>query len=167
MSDSIFSTERARPPGRPKPPGLPHAPRASAPANTPDRPRDAANAAGTSATAQPSTPVVVATPGALRTPTTVALSNDAVLVSILDAPLFPGETAREGFRRKEAELRSVFVQLPVATQRALHARLSNPRAGDQLAERFARLTADRRMRLLTFLADARRREALAQANNNR
>ena len=109
----------------------------------------------------------MASPATPRTPATVASSNDAALASILDAPLIPGETAREGFLRKEAELRVSFAQLPVTSQRALHARLSNPRAGDQLAERFARLTADRRMRLLTFLADARRREALAQANNHR
>ena len=109
----------------------------------------------------------MASPATLRTPTTVASSNDAALASILDAPLIPGETAREGFLRKEAELRVSFAQLPVTSQRALHARLSTPRAGDQLAERFARLTADRRMRLLTFLADARRREALAQADNHR
>jgi hypothetical protein len=150
MSDSIFSANPVRTPSRTNPRGLPHAP--------PAAPR-------------PSSPVLVAAPATLHTRTTHASSNDAALLSILEAPLQPGETAREGFLRKEAELRSAFAQLPTVEQRALHARLANPRSGDQLAERFGRLTADRRTRLLTFLADARRREALAQAttinrNNN-
>ena len=96
----------------------------------------------------------------LRTPTA---SGDAALISILNAPLAYGMTAREGFMRKEAELRAAFAALPVGTQRALHARLSNPRAGDELAAKFHQLTAERRTRLLNFLADARRREALAAA----
>jgi hypothetical protein len=152
MSDSIFSPQPVRTSSRDNPRGMPHAARPSAPATTPEPPE------------RLSAPVLVASPATLRTPTTVASSNDAMVIGVLDAPLVPGETARAGFLRKEAELRAAFAQLPVASQRALHARLSNPRAGDQLAERFGRLTADRRTRLLTFLADARRREALAQAS---
>lgn len=115
---------------------------------------------------RPSAPVVVAKPATLCTRTTHASSNDATLLGVIEAPLEPGETAREGFLRKEAELRAAFAQLPTMEQRALHARLANPRPGDQLAERFGRLTVERRTRLLTFLADARRREALALANGN-
>lgn len=141
MSESIFSAQ-VRTPSRTNPRGLPHAP---------------------AAPSRPSAPVLAADPATLHTRTTVASSNDAPLISILEAPLHYGETAREGFLRKEAELRTAFAALPVATQRALHARLANPRTGDALATKFAGLTADRRMRLLTFLADARRREALAAA----
>ena len=115
--------------------------------------------------ARDSTRVLVAQPATLHTRTTHASTNDAACISILDSALRPGETARTGFLRKEAELRDAFSRLPVAAQRALHARLANPSPGDQLAERFARLTHDRRTRLLTFLADARRREALATAEN--
>ena len=102
-------------------------------------------------------------PAILRTPTTLASTIDAALLGILEAPLALGTTAREGFLRKEAELRATFAMLPVATQRAMHARLSNPGAGDELAAKFHQLTAERRTRLLNFLADARRREALAAA----
>jgi O-methyltransferase involved in polyketide biosynthesis len=49
--------------------------------------------------------------------------------------------------------------LTVLEARALHARLSNPASDDPLAKAFKRLTADRRARLINFLADARRREA--------
>lgn len=120
---------------------------------------------GTAPPTRESAPVLVAQPATLHTRTTHASTNDAACLSILDAPLFPGETARVGFLRKEAELRDAFSKLPVAAQRTLHARLANPTTGDQLAERFARLTPDRRTRLLTFLADARRREALATAKH--
>ena len=102
-------------------------------------------------------------PAILRTPTTMASTIDAALLGILQAPLALGATARDGFLRKEAELRAAFAALPVATQRAVHARLSNPRAGDELAAKFHQLTAERTTRLLNFLADARRREALAAA----
>ena len=178
MSDSIFTAQQAHPPSRHDPRGRPRSPRAAlapatsaAPApiaaNRPERPQSArAPSPGRASPAvRPTAALLLASPATLRTPTTVASSNDATLVGILDTPLFPGETAREGFHRKEADLRAAFAELPVASQRALYARLSNPRIGDQLAERFSRLTADRRTRLLTFLADARRREALAQAKN--
>jgi hypothetical protein len=148
MSDSIFSSRpapshrptRAFP--RPASATVPNLPPARAPAAPP----------------APSPQVVPDLP-----PLRPAPSADAVLVGILDAPLAYGMTAREGFLRKEGELRAAFAALPVAAQRALHARLSNPRAGDELATKFHNLTAERRTRLLNFLADARRREALAAA----
>jgi hypothetical protein len=104
-------------------------------------------------------------PATLRTPPTVAcrIHRRCGAARVLQAPLALGTTARDGFLRKEAELRAAFAALPVATQRAMHARLSNPRADDELAARFHQLTAERRARLLNLLADARRREALAAA----
>ena len=84
-----------------------------------------------------------------------------------EAPRHAGEPAALGFLRKEAELRAAFAALPVSAARALHARLANPRHGDLLATRFSGLVADRRARLLAFLGDARRREALAAAASAR
>ena len=83
----------------------------------------------------------------------IASSNDAHLLAILDAP--------RGLSRREAELASAFAALPIFDQRALHARLSAPCAGDTLAERFSKLAADLRTRLIAFLADVRRRAASA------
>ena len=88
---------------------------------------------------------------------------DAALLAVLEAALAPGETVHAGFQRKEAELRAAFASLSVLESRALHARLAHPRSGDALAAAFARLTIERRMRLLAFIADARRREAVAFA----
>ena len=88
-------------------------------------------------------------------------TSDNRIISILDAPLAPGETAMAGFARKEHELGAVFAQLSVFESRAMHARLSHPKAGDDLANKFARLTIERRTSLLAFIADARRRAAIA------
>lgn len=145
MSDSIFSSRPT--PGHLRARAIPRATTPDLPLVTdviPDLP--------------PVRPTVVPDLPPLRAPT-----SDAALIAILDAPLAYGMTAREGFARKEAELRAAFAALPVAAQRALHARLSNPRAGDELVAKFQSLTAERRMRLLKFLADARRREAQAAA----
>jgi hypothetical protein len=86
---------------------------------------------------------------------------DAQLTAILDTPLAPGETVMTGFDRKERELGGLLATLSVADCRALHARLQ--RSSDPLARTFARLTSDRRIRLMNFLADARRREAISAA----
>lgn len=86
---------------------------------------------------------------------------DAQLISIISEPLRIGETAVAGFARKETELRAVFAGLRVLEAHALHRRLVHPRASDPVATAFSRLTAPRRLRLLEFLADARRRAALA------
>jgi hypothetical protein len=103
----------------------------------------------------------------LETPATKASSCDAHLLAILEAPRRDGETLAAGFARKERELASAFAALTIFDQRALHARLANPRIGDLLAEKFGRLVSERRERLLRFLGDARRRAAIAAANGAR
>ncbi len=95
----------------------------------------------------------------MHTSAIVACSYDAQLAAIIDADLLPGEPAFVGFARKERELGETFAALPIMDQRALHTRLSNPRASDALAAKFGRLTTDRRARLIAFLGDARRRAA--------
>ena len=102
---------------------------------------------------------------AARSGATSAASSrpDAALLALLLSPLRAGETALLGHARKEAELRDAFAALSVLGARALHARLSACKADDAVALAFARLTLERRTRLLHFLADARRREALAAA----
>jgi hypothetical protein len=89
------------------------------------------------------------------------LREDGALLAILDAPLFTGEPASVGFARKERELRDAFAALPILQARALEKRLAKSAPGDSLAQRFGRLTAERKHRLLQFLADARRRAAIA------
>src|SRR5262249_9897253 len=99
-----------------------------------------------------------------------AVRVDAVderLIEILDAPLAMGETAASGFLRKEQAIVTVLATLTVLESRALLARIRTARAGDRLAAKLGRLTAERRGRLLAFLADARRREALQLARSCR
>lgn len=90
---------------------------------------------------------------------------DARLLGILAGGPADGETLDAAFRRKERELGALFATLDVATSRALHRRLSISADGDVVAARFGRLVSERRARLLAFLADARRREAIARARS--
>ncbi|HEU0036389.1 MAG TPA: hypothetical protein VFQ53_37510 [Kofleriaceae bacterium] len=112
-----------------------------------------------------STPPPIAPISIRRATATVAATVDRPidppLLAILEAPLALGETAAAGFARKEHELGNAFAQLSILEARTLHARLANPKTGDALAERFSRLTSERRNRLLAFLGDARRRAAVA------
>jgi hypothetical protein len=89
-----------------------------------------------------------------------AASADDQILAILDAPLHPGETALAGFARKEQELRDVFARLSVLESRATLSRLVTCKPSDDIARKFAGLTVERRGRLLSFLADARRRAAM-------
>lgn len=82
---------------------------------------------------------------------------------ILETPPRHDETIEAAYRRKEAELGALFADLTSPEARALQRRLVSPAAGDGIAAGFGRLAPDRRARLLSFLGDARRREALRQA----
>lgn len=105
--------------------------------------------------------------GTLHTSAATVSACDAHLVAILDAPLRAGEPMHLGYARKERELAAAFAALPIFDQRALHTRLVQPKPGDVLAEKFGRLVAERRSRLINFLGDARRRAAVAAAKTGR
>ena len=94
-------------------------------------------------------------------------AHDATLLAILDAPLDPRETIASGFARKEPELRAAVAAVPLSEVRTLQRRFSIAARGDVLVERFGRLTADRRIRFIAFLADAPRRAAIAAAKGAR
>lgn len=101
----------------------------------------------------------------VHTSTTIASAHDARLLAILD--IDTDEPAQFALARKERELGEAFAALPILDQRALHTRLASVRSGDLLAEKFHRLTIDRRTRLLNFLGDARRRAARAAVSTKR
>ncbi len=104
-------------------------------------------------TSRRSPPVEVRIPAA-----TGASEVEIAIVAVLDRPN-EGETVEIEFRRKENDIGQLFASLDVLAARELHRRLAQPSAHDVLAVKFARLVSERRHRLLTFLADARRREA--------
>lgn len=85
---------------------------------------------------------------------------DQRLGGILTSAASVGETVELAFRRKEHQIGELFATLSIAESLDLHRRLSNPRAGDRVAELFGRMTVERRDRLLAFLASAHRRETL-------
>lgn len=105
----------------------------------------------------PTSPTIAIRPTTAPRPDTI----DARLIAVLDTPLGLGETAHAGYARKEHELGSILASLSWQESRAMHLRLTQVKAGDELAAKFARLTIERRIRLLNFLADARRRAACA------
>jgi hypothetical protein len=85
------------------------------------------------------------------------------ILSVLGAAPEPGERIEVAFRRKEHDLMFLFARLGVLDAMELHRRLSLGLADDLIATQFTRLIAERRGRLLEFLAGARRREALRHA----
>ena len=91
----------------------------------------------------------------------LAGTSDESLLAIFDVPVQPGETIELAYRRKEHDLIEAFARLSIRESMDLHRRLCNPRPDDRVAELFSRLVVQRRVRLLTFLIDARRRAALA------
>lgn len=95
----------------------------------------------------------------VSSPSSSPVALEAEIRSVLESPQ-PGEPLELAFRRKEHMLGELFARLAVVDARTLYRRLDVPRAGDELAASFARLRADRRARLLAFLADASRREAM-------
>jgi hypothetical protein len=85
---------------------------------------------------------------------------EAEIHAVLVAPAYPGEQLAFAFKRKEQQIGDLFARCSVSDSRALHRRLTLAISGDELAAMFGRLVADRRARLLAFLADARRRDAI-------
>ncbi|MDX2091734.1 MAG: hypothetical protein SFX73_27990 [Kofleriaceae bacterium] len=81
------------------------------------------------------------------------------LIALLDAPCTPYETLDEGFARKERELGAMFAALAAGEARAMRFRLTACKAGDELANKFARLSLERRARLLVLLLENRGRPA--------
>jgi hypothetical protein len=101
--------------------------------------------------------------GATAPVTWSEVSLEAEILAILDRSPEPGERLEFAFRRKEAELLAAFDKLTVLDARELRRRLALALPGDPIAVRFARLIPQRRARLIAFLDDARRREALRSA----
>ena len=99
------------------------------------------------------------------TPTSITPEVERAITDVLASKPKLGETIDLAFRRIERELASLFAQLTPAEARALKQRFELVREDDAVAARFNRLVANRRLRLLAFLGDARRREALTAARN--
>lgn len=88
----------------------------------------------------------------------VALEDE--ILSVLASSPEPGERIEAAFRRKEHELVMLFVRLSLHDSFELRRRLTLALGDDQVAARFGRLISERRVRLMSFLEGARRREVL-------
>ena len=98
-------------------------------------------------------------PAPLRSRAPAARFDDRLL-AIFDSER-PGETIDGAYRRREHELLAAFGELSIRDALELHRRLCTAHPDDLVATRFARLIVPRRIRLLEFLLDARRRAVVA------
>ena len=87
------------------------------------------------------------------------LAREASILAVLQAPVVG--TTKAGFEQKEQALRAELAQLDPAESAALAARLRKAQSGDPIAAEVARMIPERRARIQTFLADARRRAAVS------
>jgi len=133
------------------------------PTNEPPRPRNVNAKVDDAVDATPAISIRPTAPRAVKPAATVSPSIERAIIDIIGAAPRAGETTELAFRRKEHELGDLFPTLSVIESRTLHRRLSNESASDTVAKAFGRMVADRRARLLAFLADVRRREAIASA----
>jgi hypothetical protein len=85
-----------------------------------------------------------------------APSFDERALAILTARCPPYRAATEELARKERELGLVFAAVPRGEARVLQFRLTACAPGDELARAFARLSLERRARLLAVLFYVRR-----------
>jgi hypothetical protein len=99
-------------------------------------------------------------------PPRVSVATEHAILQILETPA-SDETIAAAFERKERALCKTFAALRPIEAYALRHRLLRETEGDTLASQFARLTVDRRGRLIAVLADARRREAIEYARGAR
>lgn len=114
------------------------------------------------------TPPIAALPRSVVTPPICELDRDAEILAVLATPSVASESTDAYHRRKEHLLGALFAALGAAEADALHGRLSTtPRADDRVAAQFGRLVLERRERLLAFLGDVRRREAIKNARRPR
>jgi hypothetical protein len=96
-----------------------------------------------------------------------AVALEAEILESLHAGPLPNQRISGAFERKERELAAIFARLSITDARSLHRRLTIPAASDPLAQKFGQMVIDRQQRLITFLAGARRREALRQSDVKR
>jgi hypothetical protein len=96
-----------------------------------------------------------------------AVVLEAEISAALHAPPHDGERIASAFERKEQELAAIFARLSVTDARSLYRRLTIVAKDDPVARKFGQMVVERRLRLLTFLAGARRREVLRQLDVKR
>lgn len=98
---------------------------------------------------------------ATRKPAFVAtIAIEAELVALIERPINSAETHRAGNDRKERELCALLDRLSDLEAHTLRQRLSAARGSDPLVASSRRISADRRARIVAFIEDTRRRNAL-------
>lgn len=94
-----------------------------------------------------------------RPPVVVTIPIERQMIAIITRPVGATEGHRLGNDRKEQDLRALFDTLTPVESLTLERRLDAARRDDALYQTFQRLVVERRVRLLAYLADHRRRAA--------
>jgi hypothetical protein len=89
------------------------------------------------------------------------------VMNALRAPLQPGATAQMANALKEQAIGMLLDQLTVSESRWMRKRLIRKDPSDALSKEFSLLMHERQQRLLQFLADAPRRDAIRSAKRAR
>jgi len=106
----------------------------------------------------PPRPEVSPAPG--PEPSTPSVTRDSLLEAvspILETEPEVGESVQRSFDRKERELRAFFDQLDHDGRAAAYLRLANGQSNDPFVAKLARLSAERRQRIIASLGEAPRR----------
>jgi hypothetical protein len=93
-------------------------------------------------------------------PGTPSVARDSLLeavLPILESEPEVGESVQRSFDRKERELRAFFDELDHEGRAAAYLRLANGDSEDPLVAKLARLSAERRRRIIASLGEAPRR----------
>lgn len=98
-----------------------------------------------------------------RPPEALPAELEEAIIAVITRPLAAGESHQLGNANRERELCGLLARLDVVQAHHLGRRLDVARANDPLVAAFQRLVLDRRQRVRAFLADARRRVAIAHA----
>lgn len=90
---------------------------------------------------------------------TQVIAIEDELIKVLESPIDCCETHRAGYDRKERELLALLDGLTPVEAHELGRRLALASVNDRIVRAFSRLAADRRARVVAFIADTRRRIA--------
>ena len=97
-------------------------------------------------------------PSEAKPPVTISIEHE--IIGLIERPIDPTETHREGNERKERELCTLLDRLTDLEAHTMRRRLAAARSNDDLVVAFGRLSIDRRARIIAFIEDTRRRHAM-------
>ena len=113
--------------------------------------------------ASAATPTTSEVMHATRVPRSLQADIEDALIAVIISPLRTNETYVAAGHRREREAKTILEQLDPAQAHHLGRRLDIARPDDPIVVAFCRFSVERRARLRTFIAEAKRRAAIKSA----